>query len=187
MRLHSQLPWGAQHGKLERVEPVVSDGLARFRHQALPVPGQSQPEPAVDLLPFQQRDAADQLLWFRFQSKRPMPLVSASHRGEGYIPIVGAGAVWRIGPGNAFREIANDLPMRKQELRLLRIGELQGKQQETRSLQRGDHASRMIKQTILKRLLWNPPSPPIRHTMGHSRARRTCLPFTANQSYDFRK
>jgi hypothetical protein len=51
------------------------------------------------------------------------------------------------------REIANDLPMRKQELRLLGVRKLQGTQQETRSLETGNHAAGMIKQTPRRRRL----------------------------------
>lgn len=53
-----------------------------------------------------------------------MPLIPTIHCRKGGIAIVGVGAVRRIGPGNSFRKIANDLPMRKQKLRLLGICKL---------------------------------------------------------------
>jgi hypothetical protein len=53
-----------------------------------------------------------------------MPLIAAIHGGKSCIAIVGIGAVRRIGPGNSFREITNDLPMRKQQLGLRGVSEL---------------------------------------------------------------
>ena len=53
-----------------------------------------------------------------------MPLIAAIHGGKSGIAIVGVGAVRRIGPGNSFREITDDLPMRKQKLRLLGVCKL---------------------------------------------------------------
>ena len=50
-----------------------------------------------------------------------MPCISAIHRRKYSIAIVRIGSVRRIGPGNDIREIANDLPMRKQQLRLLGV------------------------------------------------------------------
>ena len=76
-----------------------------------------------------------------------MPFITALHRGKSCLAIVGVGAVRRIGPGNGFREIANDLPMRKQKLRLLSVCKLQWTQQEARSLERRNHVFRMITQT----------------------------------------
>jgi len=75
-----------------------------------------------------------------------MPLIPAIHGGKSCIAIVGAGAVRRIGPGNSFRKIANDLPMRKQKLRLGSVSELQWAQEEARSLKVGDHVLKMIAQ-----------------------------------------
>jgi len=53
-----------------------------------------------------------------------MPLIAALHGGKSCVAIVGVGAVRRIGPGNSFREIADDLPMRKQKLCLRGICKL---------------------------------------------------------------
>ncbi len=135
-----------QYRELERVKPVLGDGFARFRHEALSVPGQSKPESTIDFFSFQQGHAANQPVWFSLEPEGPMPLIPAIHSGESCIAIVGVGAVRRIGPGNSFRKIANDLPMRKQKLRLRGVGELQWTQEETRSLKMGDHVLKMITQ-----------------------------------------
>ncbi len=90
----------------------------------------------------------DQPIRFRFQPERPMPLIPAIHGRKSCIAIVGVGAVRRIGPGNRIREIANDLPMRKQKLRLRGVGELQWTQEEARSLKMRNHVFKMITQML---------------------------------------
>lgn len=109
---------GSQHWELEGVKPEVGDGFAGLGHEALPVPGQSNPESTIDVFSFQQGHAANQLVWLSFETDGPMPLIAAIHGGKSCIAIVGVGAVRRIGPGNSFREITDDLPMWKQKLRL---------------------------------------------------------------------
>jgi len=113
-----------QHRELKRVKPVIRDGFAGLGHEALSVPGQSKPESTIDVFSFQQGHAAYQLVWFGLEPESPMPLISAIDRRKNCIAIVGVGAVRRVGPGNSFREIANDLPMRKQKLRLRGVSEL---------------------------------------------------------------
>jgi hypothetical protein len=88
------------------------------------VPGQSKPESTIDVFSFQQGYAANQTVWFGLEPEGPMPLIAAIHGGKSCIAIVGVGAVRGIGPGNSFREITNDLPMRKQQLGLRGVGEL---------------------------------------------------------------
>ncbi len=136
----------AQHRELEGVKPEVSDGFAGLGHEALSVPGQSKPESTIDFFSFHQGHAANQPVWFSLQPEGPMPLISAIHSRKSCVAIVGVGAVRRIGPGNSFRKIANDLPMRKQKLRLRSVGELQWTQEEARSLKMGDHVPKMITQ-----------------------------------------
>jgi len=85
------------------------------------VPGQAKPKPTIGVFPFSQIYAADELLWVRLKPEGPMPCISALHRRKYSIAIVGIGTVRRIGPRNDIREIANDLPMWKQELRLLGV------------------------------------------------------------------
>ena len=135
-----------QHRELERVKPILGDGFARFRHEALSVPGQSKPESTIDVFTPQQGHAANQPVWFSLEPEGPMPLIPAIHSRKSRIAIVGVGAVRRIGPGNSFRKIANDLPMRKQKLRLRGVGELQWTQEEARCLKMRDHVFKMITQ-----------------------------------------
>ena len=135
-----------QQRKLEGVKPEVGNGFASLGHEALSVPGQSQPESTIDLFSFEQGYGADQPIRFRFQPERPMPLIPAIHSRKSCIAIVGVGAVRRIGPGNSIREIADDLPLRKQKLRLRGVGELQWTQEEARSLKMRNHLLKMITQ-----------------------------------------
>jgi hypothetical protein len=104
--------------------PLVGGGFAGFSHEALPVPRQAKPKSTIDVFPFPQDYAADQPVWFSLQPESPMPCISAVHCWKGNIAIVRVGTVRRIGPGNDIREIANNLPMWKQELRLLGVHKL---------------------------------------------------------------
>src|ERR1700686_5249367 len=38
---------GAEDGKLQSFKPELGDGVAGFAHQALPLPGQAEPEAAI--------------------------------------------------------------------------------------------------------------------------------------------
>jgi hypothetical protein len=137
---------GPQHWELEDVKPEVGNGFAGLGHEALSVPGQSKPESTIDVFSFQQGHAPNQPVWLSLEPEGPMPLIAASHGWKSCIAIVGVDAVRRIGPGNSFREIANDLPMRKQKLRLGGVGELQWLQEEARGLKMRDQGLKMITQ-----------------------------------------
>lgn len=56
-----------QERELQRIEPVVSDGIAGLRHVTLSVPGQSKPKSAIDVSPFDKGYAADHPIWFSLQ------------------------------------------------------------------------------------------------------------------------
>ena len=88
------------------------------------MPRQAKPKSTIDLFPFHQGYAADQSVWFSYPPNGPVPFISPIHRRKRRIAIVGMGTVRRIGPGNDIREIANDLPMWKQELGLLGVRKL---------------------------------------------------------------
>src|ERR1700728_1533983 len=52
--------------KPKGIEPEAGGGFAGPGHEALPVPGQSEPEAAIIFLSFHQAYAADELIWFGF-------------------------------------------------------------------------------------------------------------------------
>jgi hypothetical protein len=54
-----------------------------------------------------------------------MPFVAALNGRERYVTIVGKSAVFGVGPGNIWVEMLHDLPLRKEALGLLRVGELE--------------------------------------------------------------
>ena len=64
-----------------------------------------------------------------------MPLLAARHRGEGNVAIVDVSAIFGIWPGHSVRKIANDFPMRKQNLGSLSVGQLQGAEDEPGSFE----------------------------------------------------
>ncbi len=115
---------GSQHWELEGVKPEVGDGFAGLGHEALPVPGQSNPESTIDVFSFHEGHAANQPIGVSLQPEGPMPFVSTSHRRKRDIEIELVGAVRRVGPRNRFRQITNDLPVWKQKLRLLGDGQI---------------------------------------------------------------
>jgi len=110
------------------------------------VPSQAKPKSTIGVFPFSQIYAADEPLWVSLKPEGPMPCISALHRRKCSIAIVRIGSVRRIGPGNDIREIANDLPMWKQELRLLGVCKHQWTQKETRSLKLRYHFLKIITQ-----------------------------------------
>ena len=59
-----------------------------------------------------------------------MPFVAALHGRQRYVTIVGESAVLGVGPGNIRVEMLHDLPLRKEALGLLRVGELERAQDE---------------------------------------------------------
>jgi hypothetical protein len=84
------------------------------------VPSQSKPKSTIGVFSFSQIYATDEPLWVSLKPEGPMPCISALHRRKCSIAIVRKGSVRRVGPRN-IREIANDLPMWKQELCLLGV------------------------------------------------------------------
>ncbi len=87
----------------------------------LSLPGQSQPEAAVIVRGLQQRGAADELPRMSLQSQGPMPLIAPQHRWKGEVAIVGQCAVRRVRPWNGLCQETDDLPLRKEQLRLFCI------------------------------------------------------------------
>ena|ERR1700679_2198712 len=73
-----------------------------------------------------------------------MPLVSALDRGKSNVAIEGVDAIRRVGPGDSGGEIANDFPVGKEYLGLVRVGELQGAQKKTPGFEWRDHGIEMI-------------------------------------------
>jgi hypothetical protein len=89
------------------------------------LPRRSHPETAIDGFILVQTDASDQLLGIRFESQRPIPALATLHFREGNITAESQRAVRRIGPGNGFREVPDNIPMRKNVLDLLNIRHLE--------------------------------------------------------------
>ena len=122
--------WSAQVLEAEDIEPEVVDGDDGLGHQALAVPRQAEPEAAIVSC----RSGAEEMtpMWCSgdcFQSKRPMPFVSALDCGESHIAIVGEGSVGGVWPGNDSVQKFDDLPVGKEALRLFRVGELERTQE----------------------------------------------------------
>jgi hypothetical protein len=93
------------------------------------VPWQAQPESAVVRLPLMQADGADVLCRRLFQSQRSVPFVAALDGGKRDVTIEGERSISGIWPWNVGVQEPDDLPLRKDTLRLRRIGELQWPQQ----------------------------------------------------------
>jgi hypothetical protein len=53
-----------------------------FRHQTLPLPGKPNPEAAIVVVARHQADTSYYTVGGSFQSQRPLPLISAFHRGQ---------------------------------------------------------------------------------------------------------
>src|SRR5205807_6808472 len=101
-------------------------------------PGKSQPEAAIVSVASEQADGSDQLVRVSFQPKRPRPFVATFDVRKHNVAIIRVSAIWRIRPGHDFSEITNDLPLRKQNLSLASIGQLQRAQDKTWSF-KGSH------------------------------------------------
>ena len=122
--------WSAEDGESEDVEPEIVDGDDGFSHQAPAVPWEAKPEAAIVGLPLMQADGADVLLGRLFESNRPLPLVAALDGRERNVTIVGKSAVGGVRPRNDGVEMLDDLPLGKEQLGLLRVGELERAQEE---------------------------------------------------------
>jgi hypothetical protein len=70
-----------------------------------------------------------------------VPLISTLYRGNGCVPVPRERSAWWVGPWNHRVQELHDLPLWKQALRLVRVGELQGAQQETLRFKFGSHAN----------------------------------------------
>ncbi len=127
--------WSAEDRESQDVEPEVVDGDDGLGHQALVVPWEAKPEAAIVGFRFMQTDCADVLLGRLLQSQRPLPLVAAFDGGERDVAVVGESAVGGVGPRNDGVEMLDDLPLGKEHLGLLRIGELERAQEEARGVE----------------------------------------------------
>src|SRR3954470_13242304 len=81
-----------------------------------------------------QADGSDVLLGRFPDAQRPMPFVAAFDCRQGDVAIEGEGSVGRIWPRNNRVQVFDNLPVREEELRLLRVRELERPQQEPRSM-----------------------------------------------------
>jgi hypothetical protein len=105
----------------------------------LAAPGESQPKPAIVILGAQQRNTADELVWFGFQAQRPVPLVASRDGRKGGVAIVSERAIGGIGPRHMAREKLHDFPMGKKFLALRGVGQFERPQFQAGRLQ-ADHS-----------------------------------------------
>jgi hypothetical protein len=122
--------WSAKDRETEAVKPEVIDGNDRLGHKALSMPREAKPEAAIVGTSFMQADGADVVLGRLLQSQRPLPFVAAFDSGERNVAVIGESTVFGVGPGNIWVEMLHDLPLRKEALGLLRVGELERAQEE---------------------------------------------------------
>ena len=99
--------------KLQHVEPIIGHHIARFAHQTLSMPRQSQPEPSIPVARNVKADSANQLMRGSFEPRRPVPLLAALHCGQGAVLDIPIGSIRRIGPRDNLVQIANDFPVGK--------------------------------------------------------------------------
>ena len=133
--------WGAEDGETEDVEPEVVDGDYGFGHQALTLPGETEPEAAIvgpvskEAGGSVQADGADVFFGRLPESQRPLPFVAAFDGGERDVTVVSERAVGGVGPGNVWVEMLDDLPVGKEKLGLRGVGELERAQEEARGVE----------------------------------------------------
>ena len=94
------------------------------------MPGESQPEAAIAVLFTHQIDGSDDLARIVFEAEGPDPDVAARDGGEGDVAVIGERGVGGIGPGNGAREVADNVPVREEELGLGRVFEGKGLEQQ---------------------------------------------------------
>ena len=128
-----------QHRKFEHFKPIVSYRVTSLGHQPLAVPGQAQPETAIVGFTTEEADRSDQLVRDRFQAKRPGPFVSPRDSGQCDVTIKLESAIGWIRPRHSVSDIANNLPMRKQNLSLLGVRQFQRTQDQPGCFQDWNH------------------------------------------------
>jgi 3-oxoacyl-[acyl-carrier protein] reductase len=86
-----------------------------------------------------QADRSDMFFRRSPQSQGPVPLLSTIDCGQRDIAIIAESSVCGVRPGNLLAEELHHLPLGKEALGLLGIGELERLEQESLGLKRGDH------------------------------------------------
>ena len=129
----------AQDGEIERVEPEIGDRFAGLGHQALTLPGSAEPETSIFIFFFAQINAADNLVGIGFEAQRPMPRFAAFFRRKRHVANEVKGPVSWIGPGHMRCQVANDFPVRKENLDLFGVPEVERAQQKPRCFERRCH------------------------------------------------
>jgi hypothetical protein len=118
----------SQHGKLQCVEPVVCNRIARLAHQALPLPRQAQPESAIVVFRSPQADGANQARRIALEPQRPVPFFSASDRRKRYIAAIDQRPLRWIRPRHSASQKLHQFPVWEKYLNLLCIGEFERSQ-----------------------------------------------------------
>jgi hypothetical protein len=113
----------AENGEVKYIKPKIGNGFAGFGHQALALPGETEPEAAIVVFFFTEVDAADDLAGIGFQAKSPVPGFTAIDGREGDVANIAVGPIRGIGPGNLRGEVPDDFPMGKESLNLCSVGE----------------------------------------------------------------
>ena len=72
---------------MKNVKPILCDDIARFPHQPLTLPRETNPEAAVFIACRHKADASYDLIAPTLESQGPVPLLSAIYRREGHLAI----------------------------------------------------------------------------------------------------
>jgi hypothetical protein len=102
----------------------------------LSLPGRRDPEASVCIFFGAQTNGAYDLFGLGFEPERPLPNFAALDSREAYITNKGESAIGWIGPGHLRIEMANDFPLGKNFLDLVRVGEFEGSQKQARRFER---------------------------------------------------
>jgi hypothetical protein len=93
--------------------------------EALALPGESEPEAAIVIFFFAEINTADNLPWIGLQTEGPVPSFAALYGGKRQIANEVKRPVSRIRPWDLRGQVAHDLPLRKQNLNLFGVCELE--------------------------------------------------------------
>lgn len=131
---------GAKDTKLEDLEPESGDGIGGFGHEALAMKGGIEPEAAIVAFIFLvEVDATNDAARSGFRADTPTPTITTGDRRESDVPKEGERAIGRIGPWHALGHIADDFPLRKDELDLRSVGEFERAKEEASGFERRNH------------------------------------------------
>src|SRR5262249_38834693 len=94
---------------------------------------------AIHFLAFHYTDASDHLGWSSLEPQHPVPGIAPFHRWKGHVPAKLVSAIRRVWPRDLRGQVADDLPLREQDLYLLSVGKFHWTQDQPWSLQDWNH------------------------------------------------